>query len=71
MGIHNFRKRIANNDEISFIAESGRFLISDATQEITIHKIIISHDYMKHITRLANNYSPLPVTLTEKKNEKN
>lgn len=31
MGIHNFRKRIANNNEISFITESGRCLVSDAT----------------------------------------
>lgn len=35
IGIHDFRRRIANNDEIEFIAEPGRFLVSDATTVAT------------------------------------
>lgn len=35
VGIHDFRKRIVNNDKIVFIAEPGRFFVSDATTVAT------------------------------------
>jgi len=50
MGIHNFRKRIANNNEISFIAESGRCLVSDAT-------IVATHIYTRNHELQNNNIS--------------
>jgi len=40
IGIHDFRKRIGNNDEIEFIAEPGRFFVSDAT-------IVATHIYAR------------------------
>jgi ornithine decarboxylase len=35
VGIHDFRKRIVNNDKIVFIAEPGRFFVSDSTTVAT------------------------------------
>jgi ornithine decarboxylase len=35
IGIHDFRKRISNYDKIEFIAEPGRFFVSDATTVAT------------------------------------